>query len=115
MNPLTFLCALFETVVDLLKHGLAASLKDRQHNALEGVFVGRLNGPLHGFGCCPTDGVGGVLERASLSDERGRGSAGNGRTEVGLGPLTLDLTTLVTLSFRAASTAVSLAATVLLR
>jgi len=47
---LTFLCALFKAVVDLLEHGLAASLKHGQHGALEGVFVGRLDGPLQGIG-----------------------------------------------------------------
>lgn len=58
---LTFLCALFETVVDLLEHGLAASLEDRQHDALEGVLVGGLDGPLHGFSRRPADGVRCVL------------------------------------------------------
>lgn len=56
-DGLTFLCALFKAVVDLLKHGLAASLKHRQHNALEGVFVCCLNGSLHCFSCRSTNGV----------------------------------------------------------
>lgn len=68
LDRLTFLCALFETVVDLLKHGLAASFKNRQHNALEGVLVGRLNGPLHRFSRCPTNGIRRILGRASPSD-----------------------------------------------
>lgn len=58
---LTFLGALFEAVVDLLEHGLAASLKDGQHDALEGVLVGGLDGPLHGFGRRPADGIRCVL------------------------------------------------------
>lgn len=55
------MCALFEAVVNLLKHGLAASFKNRQHDALEGVFVSCLDGPLHCFRCCSTNGVCRVL------------------------------------------------------
>lgn len=61
MFGLTVLCALFEAVIDLLKHGLAASFKKRQHDALEGIFVGCLYGPLHRFRCCSTNGVRCVL------------------------------------------------------
>lgn len=104
--------ALFEAVVDLLEHGLAASLKDGQHDALEGVLVGRLDGPLHGFSRRPADGVCCVLEREiRASDWSTPGFNAGQRAE----PLTLDLTTLVMLSFSAASTVVSLAPTVLLR
>lgn len=59
---LTFLSALFEAVIDLLKHGLAASFKDGQHDALERVFVGCLDWALHRFGCCSTDCICSVLE-----------------------------------------------------
>lgn len=110
---LTFLRALLEAVVDLLEHGLAAPLKDRQHDALEGVFVGGLNGPLHGFRRRPADGVRGVLGAERWRDHSGfrkrDGTARQGRAP------TLDLTTLVTLSFSVASTLLSFAATVLLR
>lgn len=109
---LTFLCALLEAVVDLLEHGLAATLKDGQHDALEGVLVGGLDGPLHGFSRRPADGVCCVLGTESWwSEELKQGSRVQSQGE----PLTLDLTTLVTLSFRVASTLVSLAVTVLLR
>lgn len=37
---LTLVGSLFEAVIDLLKHGLAPSLKHGQHDALEGLFVG---------------------------------------------------------------------------
>lgn len=39
-NLLTFLCALLEGVIDLLKHGLAALLEGWQHDALESLPVG---------------------------------------------------------------------------
>lgn len=58
---LTFLCALFKTVVDLLEHGLAAALEHGQHDALEGVLVRCLNGPLHRLGRRSTNGVCRVL------------------------------------------------------
>ena len=61
LDGLTFLCPLFKAVVDLLKHGLAAPLENRQHDALEGVFIGCLDGPLHRFGCCASNCVCRVL------------------------------------------------------
>lgn len=61
-DGLTFLCSLLEAVVDLLKHGLTASLKNRQHNALEGIFICCLDGTLHRFSCCSTNRISGVLE-----------------------------------------------------
>lgn len=62
LDCLTFLCSLFEAVINLLKHGLAASLKNRQHNALESIFIGCLDGPLHRFSCCSTNCISRVLE-----------------------------------------------------
>lgn len=60
-SSLTLLSSLLETVIDLLKHGLAAALKHRQHDALEGVFVGCLDGSLHGLGCRSADCIRRVL------------------------------------------------------
>lgn len=72
------MCALFEAVVDLLKHGLAASLEHGQHDTLEGVLVRRLYGPLHGFGRCPTNGIRRVLLTGSGFGWEGQGK-GKGR------------------------------------
>lgn len=58
---LTLVGSLFEAVIDLLKHGLAASLKHGQHDALEGLFVGRLDGALHGLCSSTTDSIRSVL------------------------------------------------------
>lgn len=58
---LTLMGSLFEAVIDLLKHGLAASLKHGKHNALEGLFVCCLNGALHGLGSSTTNGICSVL------------------------------------------------------
>lgn len=92
---LTFLCALFKAVVDLLEHGLAASLEHGQHDALEGVLVRRLNGSLHRFGRCSTNGVRRVLWTGNGSGWEGRGkweravggsgSSGRMRTDTCLG------------------------------
>lgn len=60
---LTLIGSLFKAVIYLLKHGLAATLKHREHNALEGVFVGRLDGTLHGFSCGSAYGVSSVLPK----------------------------------------------------
>lgn len=54
---LTFVRALFEAVVDLLKHGLTASFKDWQDRVLESVFVSHLDGSLYRFGGCSTDRI----------------------------------------------------------
>lgn len=54
--------SLFEAVVDLLEHGLAPTLKHRQHDALECLLVGGLDGALHGLSCCAPNGVSGVLD-----------------------------------------------------
>lgn len=65
---LTLLRALLEAVVDLLEHGLAAPLEHRQHDALEGVFVRRLDRPLHRFGRRSPDGVRRVLREKARSE-----------------------------------------------
>lgn len=123
---LTFLGALFEAVIDLLKHGLAASLKHRKHNALERLFVRRLDGPLHGFGGGSTNGICRVLGKRQQQEtfmfkRRKNKQTRNKHSNDGRGsgcwvvsPPTFDLTTLLTLSFKVTSTAVSLAAMVLL-
>lgn len=118
---LTFLCSLLEAVIDLLKHGLAASLKNRQHNALEGIFICCLDGTLHCFSCCSTNRICCVLDvetedlckqvkDSKVLTHKIKKNLNRWRSEPAT---TLDLTTLVTLSFRVTSTAVSLAAIVL--
>lgn len=60
---LTLIGSLFKAVIYLLKHGLAATLKHRENNALEGVFVGCLDRTLHGFGCSSANGISSVLQK----------------------------------------------------
>lgn len=60
---LTLIGSLFKAVIYLLKHGLTATLKHGENNALEGVFVGCLYRPLHGFGCGSPNGIGSVLQK----------------------------------------------------
>lgn len=60
---LTLMGSLFEAVIDLLKHGLAASLKHGQYDALEGLFVSRLDGTLHGLRSSTTDSIRSVLRK----------------------------------------------------
>lgn len=58
---LTLIGSLFKAVIYLLKHGLASTLKHGEHNALEGVFVGCLDGTLHGFSRSSANGISSVL------------------------------------------------------
>lgn len=60
---LTLMGSLFKAVIDLLEHGLAATLEYREHNALEGIFVGCLDGALHGLSCCSTNSICSILQR----------------------------------------------------
>lgn len=69
-NPLTFLCALLEGVIDLLEHGLAALLEGWQHDALKRFPVSRLDGPLQGIGRGPHNGVCKVLASTQRKDSR---------------------------------------------
>lgn len=58
---LTVIGSLFEAVVNLLKHGLTASLKHRQDDAQEGLFVGCLDRALHGLSSSTAKSICSVL------------------------------------------------------
>lgn len=61
MMVLTLVGSLFEAVINLLKHGLTASLKHGQDDALERLFVGCLDRSLHGLGSGTANGICSVL------------------------------------------------------